>query len=304
MTPPALFAALQDLLAALAHAYRPDFRAAIAAAGLGHMPVGVLLRVCDTQNGRDPRPLTVENLLACVPYYAPAAFAARLAALTERGWLSAGPDGHTLTAQGQAAAEALYGAVRARLAGLAPLPAADLAHLAALLDALVAAGVSAGHSSRRACALASGTARPNPESAPLARAAWSLEALTNQRCDAHRAAWQPLGLSGPALETLTWLWEARADSIPGLYAWSAAQPFPRGFSAQDYNGFVSLLAGRGWAALEPGGAAAITAAGRRVRGEVEAQTDALFYDPWEVVPEAEREDLHRLAQAATAALRE
>ena len=304
MTPPDLYAALQDLLAALANAYRNDFRAAIAAAGLGPMPVGVLLHAGDTQNGRDPRPLTVDNLLACVPYYAPAAFAARLETLTANGWLAAGPEGPTLTDKGKAATDAMYGAVRARLAGLTPRPAAELERLATLLDALVAAGAAAGLSADRACALASGTSGPNPESAPLARAAWAVEALTNQRCDAHRAAWQPLGLTGPALETLTWLWEGRADSIPSLYAWAAAQPFPRGFSAQDYNGFVSGLAGRGWAVLEPGGAASITAEGRRVREAVEAQTDGRFYGPWEGVPEAEQAELHRLATATAAALRE
>ncbi len=295
-----LYTALQALLGALAATYRADFRAALAAAGLAQQPVGVLLHAGDI----DPRPLTVAGLLACVPYYAPAAFASRLQQLTLGGWLTAGPDGYSLTATGRAATESMYRAVRARLAGLAPLAPADLARLAALLNQLVAAGAAPGRFTDRACALASGTIGPNPESAPLARAAWSLEALTNQRCDAHRAAWQPLGLSGPAWETLTWLWEDRADSVAGLYAWAERQPFPRGFSAQAYHGFVNTLAQRGWADLTPGGGAALTPEGRRLRAAIEAATDDLFYAPWSAVPAADQAELLSLAQTVTAVLRD
>jgi len=303
MTPPAdLWPALEALLGALAATYRADFRAAIAAAGLGQQPVGVLLHAGDPQLGRDPRPLTIAGMLACVPYYAPAAFAGRMEKLAAGGWLALGADGYTLTALGRAATDSLYSAVRARLAGLQPMPAADLARLAALLDQLVAAGRATGRLTDRACALASGTAGPNPETAPLARAAWSVEALTNQRCDAHRAAWQPLGVSGPAWEALTWLWEGRADSVAGLYAWANAQPFPRGFTAQAYNGFVGQLVQRGWASLGAAGAAALTAAGRTLRAAAEADTDALFFEPWESVPAADRAELLHRAQSVTAAL--
>lgn len=295
MTPPDLWSALEALQTAFATAYRADFRAAIAAAGLGQQPVGVLLHAGDIA----PRPLTVAGLLACVPYYAPAAFQSHLDTLTAGGWLTASADGYTLTAPGRAATDSLYAAVRARLAALAPMPPADLDRLAALLDALVAVP---GRPAGRACTLASGTTGPNPESAPLARAAWSIEALTNQRCDAHRAAWLPLGLPGPAWETLTWLWEGRAASVAGLYAWAQAQPFPRGFSAQDYNGFVGQLVARGWAVLEAAGATALTAEGRRVRAEAEAATDANFYGPWAALPAADLSELLTRAQTVTAAL--
>ncbi len=300
-TPPAdLWSALEALLGALAATYRADFRAALAAAGLSQQPVGVLLHAGDIA----PRPLTTAGLLACVPYYAPAAFTTRLEKLAAGGWLERGPDGYALTALGRAATEGMYSAVRARLASLRPLPAADLARLAALLDALVAAGVAPGRLTDRACAAASGTLGPNPESALLARAAWSVEALTNQRCDAHRAAWQPLGVSGPAWETLTWLWEGRADSVAGLYAWANAQPFPRGFSAQAYNGFVTQLVQAGWANLDAAGAATITQAGRAARAAAEADTEALFFGPWSVVSPTDLAELHHRAQSVTAALQD
>ena len=100
---------------------------------------------------------------------------------------------------------------------------------------------------------------------------------------------------------------AGRGALPGIVLIQTINPdhyAVRYAAAQDYNGFVSGLAGRGWAVLEPGGAASITAEGRRVREAVEAQTDGRFYGPWEGVPEAEQAELHRLATATAAALRE
>src|SRR5258708_36538029 len=74
---------LLELLGALASRQREDSRHTVIAAGLGREPVGVLLHAGDV----DPKPLTAADLLACVPYYAEASFAAPMQRLAAGGWL-------------------------------------------------------------------------------------------------------------------------------------------------------------------------------------------------------------------------
>src|SRR5262249_49870765 len=129
----------------------------------------------------------------------------------------------------------------------------------------------------QSCLAASGNAAPWQEPSPMATIARALEALTNFRCDAHRASWRPTDLDGPAWETLTWLWEGRADSAASLLAWSEKQPHPRAFTEADYAACLATLCEHGWA--EPGvdGRSALTEAGRNLRQAAEEQTDTNFY---------------------------
>jgi hypothetical protein len=131
----------------------------------------------------------------------------------------------------------------------------------------------------------------------MATIARVIEGLTNFRCDAHRAAWRPTDLDGPCWETLTWLWEGRADSAASLHAWSEKQPHPRALSAGDYAACLATLVEHGWAAATPAGCFALTAAGRAMRLAVEDQTNANFYGPWLVLSTAELDELTARARA-------
>jgi len=299
-TAPDTWPALHRLLAALAAQYSADFRAAVLAEGLGREPVGVLLLAANL----DPDPISAALMLACLPYFAETAFTTRLERLRVGGWLDRHPAGYTLSPRGRAAADAMHGAVRARLAALAPMPPADLERLAQLLERLFDHCRLSPRVPGQACVTLSGNAKPinEPGASPLARAARALEALNNFRCDAHRAAWQPLGVSGPAWETLTWLWQGRANSHLGLRAWAEKQPFPRGWAAADYAGFLGELQARGWVESVPDSTWSLTPPGRVAREAAEADTDARFYAPWAALTPAEMDELSSRAAVVAEAL--
>ena len=293
------WATLLELLGALAGQYREDFRQAVIAAGLGREPVGMLLHAGDI----DPRPLTAAGLLACVPYYAEASFTRPMQRLAAGGWLAPAGQGYQLTAQGRAATDAMYAAARNKLAALAPLPPADLERLAQLLCQLLSACRASPVVTDQASLAASGNAAPWQEPTPMATIARILEALTNFRCDAHRAAWRPTDLDGPCWETLTWLWEGRAESAASLLAWSEKQPHPRAFSAADYAACLATLVEHGWAAAGASERFALTEAGRAMREAVEEQTDANFYGPWQALGPAELDELNARARVVLSVLK-
>ena len=71
-----------------------------------------------------------------------------------------------------------------------------------------------------------------------------------------------------------------------LEAWGV----PQDVHAED----VKELARRGWA-HDASGRIQITAAGKQVRAEVEAETERLFFAPWSSLNESELEELASLA---------
>ena len=290
---------LLELLGALAGQYREDFRQAVIGTGLGREPVGMLLHAGDI----DPRPLTAADLLACVPYYAEASFRLPLQRLAAGGWLKPAGDGYRLTGKGRVATDAMYAAARNKLASLTPLPSADLERLAQLVRQLLAACQASSVVTDQACLAASGNAASWQEPTPMATMARVLEALTNFRCDAHRAACRPTDLDGPAWETFTWLWEGRADSAASLHSCSEKQPHPRAFSAADYAACLATLSKHGWAEAGADGRYGLTEAGRNMRQAVEDQTDANFYGPWRALSPAEIDDLDARARAVIVGLK-
>lgn len=299
-TPSSAWSALQRLQAALAAQYTPGFIAAVRALGLQREPVGVLMLAAS----RDPAPLTSRALLACLPYHAETAFSTRLERLAAGGWLTAVPDGFSLTERGRAAAQSLQDAVHARLKAINPMPPDHLDRLALMLGNLLAICLAAARAGECACLDLSGAlhAAPGPEHPPLARLAHGLEALANFRCDQHRAAWRPLGVTGPAWEVLTCLWRGHADSAATLQAWADRQPFPRGLSAADYAACLRALNDRGWVEPVAGEAWRLTPLGQRTRTTAEARTDRLFFAPWASLPAAALSNLHAQTVALTHAL--
>jgi len=268
-------------------------------AGLAREPVGMLLHAGDV----DPQPLTAADLLACVPYYAEASFTVPMQRLAAGGWLEAagsppaGQGAYRLTEKGRAATDSMYAAARSRLAALTPLPAADLERLAQLLRQLLDACQANPLVTDQSCLAASGNATEWAEPAPIATIARVLEALTNGRCDAHRAAWRLSGLDGVTWEVLTWLWEGRAKSAASLYDWSARQPHPRAWTASDYAACLAILEQRGLAMPTGGECFALSEPGRALRQTVEDQTDANFFAAWAALTPAEIDELAAHAQA-------
>ncbi len=166
-----------------------------------------------------------------------------------------------------------------------PLPQADGAWLAGLLDRLVQSSLKA---------------LPPPEPwaiglsyklmpaaiPPLPYIEQAISCLYAYRDEAHIAAWQPSGLSATALESLTLLWRGEADSLATVCQRLAH----RGHPPQAYAEALAELRARGFIE-EPEGAPHVTEAGRAFRDQVEANTDRYFFAPWSCLDDAEKAEL-------------
>jgi DNA-binding MarR family transcriptional regulator len=130
---------------------------------------------------------------------------------------------------------------------------------------------------------------PGSGAAPAARIDQYLTDLLHYRDDAHQAAWQPVGVSGPAWEILTLIWRGEAQTIEEL----RARLERRGHTAEAYSQYLHGLIGRGWVA-EQSGRFEITDAGRALREQAEETTNRLFYAPWAGLTERELEELRGL----------
>ncbi|MGE0228150.1 MAG: hypothetical protein AB7U23_06510 [Dehalococcoidia bacterium] len=218
---------------------------------------------------------------------------AELADLEQGGWLEEVADG--LYRLSQRASQDIREALTAsdqRLEALEVLPRVELEELASLLNRLAEARKSR----------TTATTRLMDETrSPIGRIRGSVMALSAQRGDAHRAAWEPLGVSGATWNAFTLIWhgEARnAAEVAALQSW-------RGYATTDYAAAIHDLVQRGWLeADQVPGRYRPTMAGAALRDEAEERTDESFYRTWSALTEGEREVLARHLLVLSTALRE
>jgi hypothetical protein len=109
------------------------------------------------------------------------------------------------------------------------------------------------------------------------------------RDDAHMAAWQPLQIDGAAWEAFAYIYNGQATSAVEL----APHLARRGYTQREYAAFLELLAARGWLRAN-GDRYEVAEAGRQIRAQVEAQTDAYFAIPWAAISTAEYSEVAAL----------
>jgi hypothetical protein len=220
------------------------------------------------------------------PYTAIESYLARLQAAASKGYLAeVAPGQYRLTETGRAATERFVAEVRAAMAQADPLPHAEAARLASLLDRLVQASLHTPPppdtwSISLADKLLPAADPPLPYSEQL------ISCLLAYRDDAHLAAWRPSGLSATALEALTLLWRGEAGSLEVLYQKLA----PRGHPCQVYAQALAELRQRGFI-TGPDEAPRLTPAGQTFRDQVEATTERYFFAPWGCLNAGEEEEL-------------
>ena len=207
-----------------------------------------------------------------------------LPSLLEKGYLSHSGSRYLVTSSGRRLIERIEQAEQDYVATLTPLPLAELTRLAALLEAIAhclwqAREPAVKAHQARCHRLAITTA------APLVRLNAAVLALWMARDDAHIAAWQAEGLSGPHLDLLTRLWTGEAHSLPELT--SALQHTQRPVNI--FQG-VTALREAGYV-LGEGEHIALTASGQRVRTRIEEETDRIYFTSW---PPLTPEDLNWL----------
>lgn len=251
--------------------------------------------------GAAPDPLGPELLAARVPYANPEHDAAGVAAAAADGLLAAEPGGYRLTPAGRALTDAVLAAMLEGTARPTAMAPERLERLAALLAR--PADASAAVDAHDATAIrVSRRFDPGPGAPVLARIRRRLIDLLSFRDDAHVAAWRRHAAAGHEWEAFSHtlgehVFGERADTPEAL----AEKLGYRGYDADAYRAALRASVGRGWLVEGADGAFQATDEGRRVRAAVEAETDRLYYAPWDLSDD-EANELRGLLEELAGAL--
>jgi hypothetical protein len=247
----------------------------------------------------EPDPVSAARLHVRAAYTDPALQEERLGKGVRLGLLShAGGGDYYLTNLGHAAVRQLIAAAYAAMTPLQPLPPAGLERLLALLRRLVEASLAAPEPPGKWCLRVARHYDPDGRAGPMPQVDQYLSDLAAYRDDAHLAAWQPLGVSGQAWETLTHLWVGDVTTLDEVCARLSPR---RGYSRDDYADALAELVARGWIA-EQVGVYRLTDAGKTVRDQAEETTNRYFFAPWAALTEAEVGELRSLLTQLRAGL--
>jgi ribosomal protein S19E (S16A) len=240
----------------------------------------------------DPEVWDATSTRARYPYNRPQRLDEQLQQMVDEGYLErVAPDRYRLTEDGRAAGQGMMAAMGALFAEPVPADREDLERLTELLGRLVRASLEAPDLPRKTALHASRTLDRGEGQPLMARLNRYMDDLNAHRDDAHIYAWQQHDVNGPAWEALTLVWREEARDAAGL----AEQLSFRGYGEEAYEEALQELAGRGWVEAGDDGYR-LSAVGRQVREAVEAETDRLFYAPWQVLDEAEVGELRNLLE--------
>ncbi len=177
-----------------------------------------------------------------------------------------------LTDTGKAALDELRRAIEAHFASLSPIDADELARLAGLLEAALAAAATAPAPQTREHTPRAARYRWKEPSSPLARLDAAIFGLWQVRDDCHMQAWRDAGMSGPAMHLFTGIWNKEATTDDDLVAKVGSQ------RPEDVRAGLQQLRGSGL--LTAGPELALTEKGRAERQRIEAATDRYFFGAW------------------------
>jgi hypothetical protein len=236
-----------------------------------------------------PEPLTVARLRVRDIYASERLAQALLEMMASEQWLERIGDEYRLTETGLAISRRSRARTRRLLAGIEPLPSADLTYLLAQIERIIATSLESPAPPGSWCLAHSRNRAPEDDAPPLAKLSQYFSDFNAFRDDAHMAAWQPHEQSGAAWEAFSLICAGEATSANAI----ATQLAYRGYSPGEYAEALSRLARRGWLASADGGYR-VTEAGHAIRDTVERQTNAYFYAPWSSLADADVERLKAL----------
>lgn len=238
----------------------------------------------------EPDTLSTAKIRKQFPYTNPAVYDERFTHLVADDMMAATdvPGEYVLTEKGRHALITVDTIFIETLAQLEFLSAEEMNRLTELVTRLSDASLKAEHPATKWALQRSHNLHRGRESAAI-RLDERLDDMNAFRDDAHLATFLPLGVSGQAWETLTFLWRGERNTAAGL---AEQLPF-RGWGEEGYAAAYTELVHRGWAA--PGEAGyTITETGRQAREQSETATNDLFFAPWSVLNQAELQELDTL----------
>jgi hypothetical protein len=240
----------------------------------------------------DAKPFTIAQYMRYFPYGLAQVNDARLASAVQQGYLASDGQGkYRATESGRTAAARLMQAGDETMSALTPMPKESLRTLGNLLARISEAASST----------------PEPPAHVLIKAKRELYQRTNAfatlegfvahclllegyRDDCYFATWSAHNMEGHTWEVLDQLSQSDALTFDELHDKLSR----RGVTREVHAGDVQELARRGWAG-DASGKIQITAEGKQVRAEVEAETERLFFAPWASLNESELGELASLA---------
>ena len=216
----------------------------------------------------DPEPLTVPLLRKRAVWSAPGIMSETLEILVGEKWLSGEGDQYILTPAGREVLKELQSRRQAAMQLITPLPLDELQELDRLLRRILAASMvddpwCLRYSMRRA---------PGTDAPLLDQIVHHFSDINAFRDDCHMAAFMPCNVEAYQWEAFTLIWQGKASTAQEILD----QLVNRGYSLADYAEGLQAIQQRGW--LD--GNYAVTEEGRRLRQQVEDETNRLFYAPW------------------------
>jgi DNA-binding PadR family transcriptional regulator len=231
---------------------------------------------CLIASGLAPNPITVEVYSKRSPYANPSGINNLLVDMASAGYLDQDDNGgYQLSAKGATAVSSTNDTFYSHINKVNQFPADKRDDLSALLANLVVASTEAELDNGNLCLNISFNGHPKVDPNSLAAIDQRIDDLQAFRDDAHISAWTPTGVNGHTWEVLSFVWDGEANTVEKLVE---RLPF-RNYNAEDYTQTLNDLTQRGW--IQPSGKGyKITEAGRKVREDAEAATDAHFFGPW------------------------
>ena len=208
-----------------------------------------------------------------------------LPSLLEKGYLLYSDSLYLVTPQGRTLIERIEQTVQDYTATLTPLSLPELTRLAALLEEIAQRMWKASEPAVKAHQARCHRLPLITTSSPMVHLDAAIFALWMARDDAHIAAWQAEGLSGPYLDVLTYLWTEEAHTFPELTTTLRQSQRP-----EDILQGVMVLNETGYLLAEEE-QLTLTEYGQQVRTHIEEETDRIYFTPW---PSLTPEDLNWL----------
>lgn len=245
-------------------------------------------------------PFSIAQYMRCFPYGLAQVNDERFTSAVQQGYLTS--DGHgtyRATETARTVALRLMQAGNERMATLTPLPKESLQTLGNLLARISEAAFTAPEPPAHVLIKAKRALYHRANVFPLLEGfvAHCL-LLEGRRDDCYIATWSAHGVEGHTWEILDQLSQNDALTFDELHEKTSGRGVTREAHAAD----VQELARRGWVD-DASEKVQITAAGKQVRAEVEAETERLFFVPWSCLSESELEELSSLASQLRDGLR-
>ena len=240
----------------------------------------------------DSNPFTAAQFMRCFPYGLAQVNEDRFASAVRQGYLASDGQGvYRATELGRTAAARLVQAGNKVMAALTPIPKESLQAMGNLLARISSAAFESPEPRERFLLEAKRNLYQRMDISPTIEGflGHCLE-LEGYRDDCYTATWRAHGVEGHTWDMLDFLSRGDAVTFADLHSKLCSRGVAEKIHAED----VQELIRRGWVD-DDSGKIQITAAGKQVRAEVEAETERLFFAPWSSLNESELAELADLA---------